>query len=111
MSNDTFAAHNGSRAFHASSAHRTERGTRIYWAATALYQDTPDGRYEIEKLHSSLYVITHHQGYPTTDGGTAWITRRVGQATTKGVAVRYAEIDHEQLADKVVAAIDAEKEN
>ena len=108
MSNDTFTAHNGSRAFHASSAHRTSRGTRIYWAATALYQDTPDGRYEIEKLHSSLYVVTHRQ---VINGGRNMIIRRVGQATTKGVAVRYAEIDHKQLADKIVAELDAQKES
>jgi hypothetical protein len=80
------------------------RGTRIYWASTWLQSETPNGRYEIEKLSGSMWVVTHHQ---VIAQGRDKVTRRVSgvAAKTKREAIAQAESDCAHLESNVMAAI------
>lgn len=87
-------------AFNHEDSYLSPRGTRIYWAATHLQSDASNGRYEIEQLSKTAYVVTHHQ---VIQGGRGKITRRVASTSvkTKGEAMQEAKDDSVRLAENV----------
>jgi len=87
--------------FSAKSAHRDVNGNKVYVALTWLDSETPNGRYEITKMGSRHYSVSHHQ---VIGGGTHKVVRYISFATTKEVAMRYAQLDSQDLTAKVFEA-------
>lgn len=83
-------------------SHLSARGTRIYWAVTWYESGSPNGRYEIERLSSNMWSVTHYQ---VIQGGDAKLTRHIGPATTKTKAMRLAELDSNRLAENITTAL------
>src|SRR6478752_6277510 len=77
-------------------------GQKCYWMVSWLRSETPNGTYYITKRNSRHWTIQHEQ---VINGGEAKIVRTLGMATTREVAIRYAESDETQLAEKVLDAL------
>jgi len=104
MSTTTSILNANPAAFSHLSSTLSPRGTRIYSAVTWLQSDTPNGRYEIEQITPSMYVVTHHQ---VIARGETKIVRRVSgvAAKTKRAAIEAAERDSKELAANVLHAL------
>ena len=102
MSLTTASVMNNLDPFHARDAYISPRGTRVYSAVSYLDSDTPNGRYEIERLSSSMWAVTHHQ---VILGGAKTLTRHIGPATAKTKAMRLADLDSHHLKERVVEAL------
>ncbi|ASZ74608.1 hypothetical protein KHO57_gp033 [Mycobacterium phage Phabba] len=75
------------------------QGRKVYWMVSWLRSETPNGTYRITKMNSRHWSISHTQ---VINGGQDSIVRHIGMATTREVAIRYAEIDAANLEDKIL---------
>lgn len=89
-------------AFAARNSYLDANGNRVYLAHTWLNSETPNGHYTITKSNSRHWSVSHHQ---VINGGKQKVVRYISFATTKEVAMRYAQLDSHDLAENVLKAM------
>ena len=71
-------------------------GQRVYWAATWMQSNTPNGRYTITRVSPSHWTVRHHQ---VISGGRQEVRRILGVFRTKAAAMKVADDDSHELED------------